>query len=239
MAYAPLNVPFVWEALSVACLNLTKLDLLRCHLNPSSVPGLVLLLSEGCLTSLCIINRNYDDDDETEPLFDEPGGTAFGDALRANKKLKTLDLTSVRLWDHLSAGLSVINGVVGHATLEKLDLSSNKVVVEDRQIVGDVLGRLIAVPSALNNFLLTHCDLTDVGLRPLFHALPGNVNLRELFVFGDNEICTSEFAVEVLEAVRQNTLLKNLGLTTCKFPELGAAAAFVSQRLREQHLQRG
>ena len=54
---APLHVPPVWEALSAACLKLTKLSLSHCGLDPRSVPGLVLLLSNGCLASLSINHR--------------------------------------------------------------------------------------------------------------------------------------------------------------------------------------
>ena len=82
--------------------------------------------------------------------------------------------------------------------------------------------------------ILAHCNLSDVGLRPLFQALPGNANLRLLCIFGDNEVRTSEFAVEVLDAVRQNTLLEGLSLPDGKFPELDAASAFMLQRSREK-----
>ena len=123
---------------------------------------------------------------------------------------------------------------VGHATLRALHLNFDKVAVENRQMVGDVLGRLIAVPSALASLLLFGCDLSNVGLQPLFQALPGNKNLRALYFFGRNEICTNEFAAEVLDAVRQNTSLYALGFDKGKFPELDIAAAFVSQRSREK-----
>ena len=188
---APLHVPRVWEALSVACLKLTELSLSHCHLQPHSVPGLVMLPSEGCLTSLWIGNSPDIGDGEIAPLFDEPGGIAFGDALRANKKLKALELSFLQLWDVLPAGIAIINGVVGHATLEELQLRFNSVAVEKWSTVGDVLGRLIAVPSVLVFLILAHCDLSDVGLRPLFQALPGNASLRLLCVFGDHEVCTS------------------------------------------------
>lgn len=141
----------------------------------------------------------------------------------------------MRLWDVLPAGLAVINGVVGNTTLQALHLDNNTVTVENRQMVGDVLGRLIAVPSALTFLTVAYCDLSDVGLRPLFQALPGNTNLRLLFLWGKDESCTSEFAAEVLEAVRQNTLLRSLGLLRGKFPELDAAVALVSQRWRKKH----
>ena len=229
MEKAPLHVRPVWEALSVACLKLKELSLSHCSLVPRSLPGLVLLLSEGCLTSLSINNLSYFRD-EVGPHFDEPGGIAFGDALRANKRLTALVLKDVQLWGVLPAGLAVINGVVGHTTLQKLQIESNTLAVEKRQLVGDVLGRLIAVRGALNDLWLRFCDLADVGLRPLLQALPGNANLRMLILLGDNEICTSEFAGEVLDAVCQNTSLCILCLED-KFPELEAAQTFVSQRL--------
>ena len=141
---APLHVPPVWKALSVACLKLTELSLSHCHLGPRSVPGLVLLLSEGCLTSLSINNSPDFRDDEVAPLFDQPAGISFGEALRANKKLKALELRRLRLLDVLPAGVAVIDGAVGHATLEKLQLRFDTVAVEKRSTVGDVLGRLIA-----------------------------------------------------------------------------------------------
>ena len=236
---APLHVPLVWEALSVACLKLTDLFLDACRLDPRSVPGLILLLSEGCLTRL-LIDNCPDTGVFAGPLFDEPSGIAFGDALRANKKLKALILNNVRLWDVLPAGVAVINGLVGHATLRALHLNFDKIAVESRQMVGDVFGQLIAVQSALEFLRLVHLDLSDVGLRPLIQALPGNENLGELLVFclNDDDICRSEFAVEVLEAVRQNTSLRNLCFGTSKIPELNAADAFVSQRSQDQHASR-
>ena len=170
---APLHVPLVREALSVACLKLTELSLLSCRLEPRTVPGLVLLLSHGCLTCLWADNQSYSDY-EVGPLFDEPGGIAFGDALRANKTLKVLMLGSVQLWDELPAGLAVIDGVVGHATLKALQLDFNKVAVENRQMVGDVLGRLIAVPSALMNLTLSVCELSMLDFTHSFRLCLAN-----------------------------------------------------------------
>lgn len=224
-----------------ACLKLTRFTLYFCGLNPRSVPGLVLLLSEGCLTSLSISNNftGILPDDQNPLLFDEPGGIAFGAALRANKTLQVLHLQRVRLWDVLPVGLAVINGVVGHKMLVNFALCSNEVAAENRQMVGDALGRLIAVQSALCTLTLPDCGLSDIGLRPIFQALPGNTNLHGLNLDGENDICTIELAAEVLEAVRQNMSLQHLGCVAGKFPELDAAAAFVSQRLREMRASRG
>ena len=258
LSYAPLCVPLVCEALSVACLKLTKLTLASCGLKPRSVPGLVFLISEGCLTGLSITNLctagildddgdedddddaadeddDFDDHHDIAPLFDEPCGIAFGDALRANKTLISLELHFVRLWDVLpAAGPAVVNGIVGHPTLEKLDIGFNKVAAENRHMVGDVLGQLISVPSALTFLSLSHCELSDVGLRPLFQALPSNAKLCVLSIFGDCKICTTEFTAEVLEAVRQNTSLRGLGFDDSMFPGLNTAMAFVKQRLRDK-----
>ena len=171
--------------------------------------------------------------DDVVPLFDEPGGIAFGDALRANKKLTALYLRHVRLWDVFPAGVAVINGIVGHGTLKKLELYFNNVAAQNRQIVGDALGRLIAVPSAFINLTLSHCELWDEGLRPLFqafaHSLPGNANLQTLCVLEHDEICIHDFAVEVREAVQNNTSLRGLGFDS-EFYELDAAVLFTSQR---------
>ena len=126
---APLSVPPVWEALSAGFRKLTTLGTLYlwyCRLEPRSVPGLVLLLAEGCLDRLSIDNCSDDVDDVVEPLFDEPGGIAFGDALRANTKLTTLEIRSARLWDVPPAGLAIIDSIVGHASLTTLDLDDNK-----------------------------------------------------------------------------------------------------------------
>lgn len=107
--------------------------------------------------------------------------------------------------------------------------------------MGDVLGRLIAIPSALVDLSLAYCDLSDVGLRPLFQALPGNTNLRTLYLWYNDEMFTSKFAVEVLESVRHNTSLEGLGFRVGKsqFPEMDAAVAFVEQRSREKGARAG
>ena len=197
------------------------LTLSSCNLNPSSVPGLVHLVDAGTLTSLFIYN-------EYIALFREAEARAFAKAVLDNRTLTKLSLHGVRLWvrgmvvsvlsrlsftwlrtlapqDILATGEVVVEALVGHPTLEVVSLGPNAVADADRQVVGEMLGRLVSVNApSLTSLSVRRCDLCDEGLRGIFAVLATNNHLRTLIC--PHNTISREFTAEVLQAVRTKTL---------------------------------
>jgi hypothetical protein len=208
---ASLDVPevlraFVDAALSLPLLRTVKLD--GCRLSPASAPALARLLGSGTLTELNI--RHAADD----ALLDAPAAVLLGDALRANATLTSLTLYGTRLWSSHAAAAALLGALTGHASLRTLAINADghgaHPSLEDRLHAGALLGALIAADSpALTALNVSTCSLSDVGLRPVFEALPRNSHLRTLICAFD--LISDAFAADVLlPAVRANSSLHTL-----------------------------
>jgi hypothetical protein len=173
-----------------------------CALSPASVPSLVRLLGGGALTSLSISGDAV--------LLDAPDAVLLGNALHTNSVLQQLELVGVGLWINVSAAMTLLSSLVAHPSLRDLNLMANKVAPEEAACAGMALFALVAANApALTELNVSYCDLGDVGLRPLFEALPRNTHLRTLRC-GDNNM-SEELARDVLlPAVRANTSLTTL-----------------------------
>jgi hypothetical protein len=173
-----------------------------CRLSPACVPPLVRLLG-GALTSLTIHNGSWQ-------LLDTPTAALLGRALRTHSTLDKLVLSCVDLWRDAAAATMLLTSLVAHRSLRELDVSFNDATEHAAACAGTVLHALVAANTpALQTLNVSYCNLGDVGLRPLFEALPRNTHLRSMFV-NINDM-REAFARDVLlPAVRANTSLTKL-----------------------------
>ena len=194
----PLDEPDI-EKLTDFALNkhLTALSFFDNELTPAAMPSLTRLLSGKNLTTLHVYNNK-------EVLVPSP---AFCAAVAA-APLVCLHYTFVELFDDLSAGLSLVQAVIGHPTLCHLSLQENSVAPAGHREIGAALGLLVAANSPLITLCLSGCKLGDDGLLPLIDALPHNTHLRRLSC-GHNDL-TQLAAARLLAAVRANLSLIKL-----------------------------
>ena len=226
----------------IAEAGVSNLAIVGCYLTPASLPGLTWLLQAGCLERLDIDNLY-------NALFEEgPDLTAFCDALRSST-LQMLELESCQLWRDPAAAGELLAALVGHQTLRELSLGYNLVTHtpyynsppdDTRRAAGEQLASLITHSSALQKFDLTENHFGEVGMAPIFEALPGSSTLKELLV--KYEFLSREFARDViLPAVRANTSLRTLHFkmfdmspTRTVLSELAEAQAIVAARTRRR-----
>jgi hypothetical protein len=193
----------VGAALSLPLLRTVEL-MTPSRLSPATAPALARLLSSGTLTELIIQN-------DAGALSDAPSAVLLSDALRANARLTSLTLGTTQLWSNHAAAAALLSALTGHASLRELRIrDSGCLFDEDRQHAGVLLCALVAANApALTALDVSHLRLSDIGLRPLFEALPGNSHLRELNCAHNN--ITDAFAADVLlPAVRDNATLRTL-----------------------------
>jgi hypothetical protein len=206
---AKLDVPEVLDAVVDVALSmrLRTVELCNSRLSRASAPALARLLG-----SLPELNINHYGD----ALLDAPAAVLLGDALRANAALASLTLCGARLWTNHVAAATLLGALTGHASLRTLAILSDlrggvgPSLEEVRLHAGTLLGALVAADApALTALDLSHSHLSDVGLRPLFEALPHNSHLRSLDC--SHTLFSAEFARDVLlPAVRANTGLRTL-----------------------------
>jgi hypothetical protein len=201
----PLDASAVLDALIDAALarRFSELDLMRCNLSPASIPAFVRLLGGGAMINLCI-NGGY------QALLDAPAAALLADALRANTTLLKLQLDSVRLWDDIEAGVALITALTAHPSVRELCLMNNRVHADATAAVGAALGALVAANApALRELYVSFSSLGDVGLAPLFAALPRNTHLRVLHC--ELNAISDAFARDrFLPAIRASTSLRKL-----------------------------
>jgi hypothetical protein len=192
--------------------KLTTLRLFDCRLSVEHLAVITRLLKDcSSLHSFVVENAG-------RPVFVGEGMPAFCAALRASK-LESLSLASTGLWgrDEITDGLAVLEALTGHQSLTDLCMGPNQVGhswigddgPDNKTIVSEALGRLVATDSKLEKLDLGYCFLADAGLRSLFEALAGNQKLRVLDC-RDNYL-SGDFARDVvLPAVRANASLRKL-----------------------------
>ena len=140
-------------------------------------------------------------------MFDEPAGVQLAEAL-ASSSLEDLQLGGVNFWNNQAAAAAIMRALTGHPTLQELDLNHN--TPTDEAAAGVALGTLVAANSpALTRLYVNSAFLGDVGLGPIFDALPCNTHLHTLDCC--NTDMSEDFARErFLPAVRANTSLRTL-----------------------------
>jgi hypothetical protein len=174
-------------------------------------------LRDGCLTALHIMLP------ETEPRrqrwLDARAATLLAGALRDNTTLTELSLTAfVSLVP--AAATALLGALTGHPSLRVLRLSGTgggkalrggdgTMEAAAARSDGAALGALIAADApALRELDLSHCDLPDDLLGPLFDALSHNTHLRSLdFSF---KPISEAMANHLLLALRANASLRQL-----------------------------
>ncbi len=205
---APLVTRAALEAVVDAALarQMTSLRFPMCHFAPATVaPTLARALGGGgALTELFISHDEL-------PLLDAPSAALLAGGLRANSTLTSLSLVDVALWRDPHAAAALLAALTGHASLRSLGLGVNRVgAAHEAAAAGAALGALVAANApALTVLALSHNDLGDAGLRPLFEALPANTHLRELNV-SYNDMSAAFARGVLLPAVRANTSLRTL-----------------------------
>jgi len=117
--HAPLNSELALDAVAnLALSQLQYLDLFKCRLSPASLPALTRMLGSGSHLMVLRISNNR------APLLVGVAVPAFCTALRASR-LKTLDLSRMRLWESQADGLAVIAACAAHPTLRTLYIQHN------------------------------------------------------------------------------------------------------------------
>jgi hypothetical protein len=169
------------------------------------VDALVHLLGGGALTSLCITLG-------TVLLWDVRHAALLGGALRAHSSTLTkLELNNISLWHDVAAATTLLASFIAHPCLRELDLQGNPVGAAHEASAGVALAALVAANApALQMLNVSGWQLGDVGLRPLFDALPHNSHLRILNCMGNNMSSEALARDVLLPAVRANTSLKHL-----------------------------
>jgi hypothetical protein len=202
---APLNTAAALDAVVDAALRrrLTSVTLQGCNLSPASAPALVRLIGGGALAKLDIWGGD-------DALLDAATALALGNALRASSTIAAVSLRGVSLWRDPAAATALLGALMGHPSLRSLNISSNTVEPADREEAGALIAALVAVNApALQEVELYYCALGDVGLGPLFDALPANTHLRKLDC--DHNEMSYDFVLErLLPAVRANSSLREL-----------------------------
>jgi hypothetical protein len=203
LSYARLNTAAALDAVVDAALTrrLTSVALDECNLTPASAPALVRLVGGGALAELGIFGST---------LLDVPAALVLGNALRASSTLTSLALTAVNLWRDPAVATALLGALTGHASLCLLNIFGNSVDPAGREEAGAALGALVAANApAMHQLNLSHCDLDDAGLGPLFDALPANTHLRKLTCKG-NDLSDAFVRERLLPAVRANSSLREL-----------------------------
>jgi hypothetical protein len=171
----------------------------------ASVPALVRLLGGGALTSLYISGAGV-------LLPDAHAAALLGGALRAHTTFEKLELDGISLWRDCAAATTLIASLTAHPSLRELDLQGNAVGAAHMASAGAALAALVAANApALQTLNVSGWQLGDVGLRPLFEALPRNTHLRVLITTRIGNDMSEALARDVLlPAVRANTSLTHL-----------------------------
>ena len=183
--------------------------------NAASAPALARLLSSSTwLRRVEVCNA------VGVPLEDSPAAQALGAALRANRTLRCLVLSSVGLWRDMAVAEALLGALVGHPSLKELWLMDDVIHAgDDMAAAGALLAALIAANAPALQFIkLQLLQLGDAGLRLVVDALPHNMHLTTLVL--DRCGMSDDFARgPLLVAVRANASLRRLCTS------FGAAAA--------------
>jgi hypothetical protein len=218
--HMPLNTPAVLDAVVDAALahRLSSLELEVCGLAPASAPALARLLGGGALTALSINTCGL-------RWLDDSAVAVLGDALRASSTLTSLSLLG--LWNEQAVSAALLRALTGHLSLQVLAVHGLLYFAH----AGAALGELVAADApSLVDLDASRCYLGDVGLGPLFEALPHNTHLRTLNCC-DNFVTEAFMRDRLLPAVRANSSLRLLDTGKADiWDEAREAETLVAQR---------
>jgi hypothetical protein len=176
-----------------------------CRLYPIAAPTWVRMLNSTALTYLSVFNG-----DDDPPLLDMPAAALLSAALRANRTLRELHLSTCGLWSDTQAAVELLGALTGHVSINVLDFSFNYAPPLTAEAVGAALGALVAADApALEELHLEACSLGDARTGPLMDALAGNTHLRILNL-RENDVSDTFARDRLLPAIRANTSLREL-----------------------------
>ena len=193
-------------------------------------PALARILGCPALKSLVLWGDH-------SPLLDSPASASLlcRSALRANTRIETLKLNAVALWHNMPAATALMATLQTLQSLTHLEISSNAMQPELAAAAGSAVAALVAQSPALKTLDVSFCDFGDVGLRPIFDALPQAHNLESLDCSGNQH--SDAFAVEhMLPAVRACAPLRQL--SGGSYPALHTAMQILEQRRRRDQRYR-
>ena len=184
-------------------LRLTKLVLAGCRMGPASAAALPRLLRGNALLELAVGFGNG------ITLLDAHAASLLTEALRSNRMLTSLELTSVGLWQDVDAAATLFGALVGHASLTRIAVFGNRGQGAEAGVCA-LLGALVAADSPQLRMLnFASNELGDAGLRPLVDALPRNTHLQELICVHNS--MSAAFALDrLMPALTANTSLRRL-----------------------------
>jgi hypothetical protein len=216
LSWFPLDAHAELDAVIAAALScrLQHLTFGSCHVAAASAPALARLLGSSTLTTLKVYNEG--EQEHHAVCLDAPGAALLAAALRANSTLTELLFASVGMWRDATVAAdaeTLLAALPAHPSLRVLNLSGNHCTPATVHIAGAALGALVAANTpALHELSAYECSLGDMGLGPLFAALPRNTHLRTLECYENG--MSAAFARDVLlPAVRANTSLCMLKLS--------------------------
>ena len=146
--------------------------------------------------------------------------------------LVALRLNGVNLGCSHDAYLTLLRALIGHGTLQELNLYGNPPGGEPECIaVGHSLAQLVEAHSRLHSLDVGCCSLGDAGMRPLFAAVARSGRLREL-PCNYNEISAACARDVVLPAVQTNASLRQISFAQSepRIDELAQAEKLVRAR---------
>jgi hypothetical protein len=198
---------------AVLARGVTKLTLHACVPTPSAAPALARLLSSDTMTELTLdIRDTYYFDVSGVRMLTRASAELLASALRANSTLQRLALRKMLLFDDTDAAVALLRGLVGHASLRRLDLSCNTTDHADAATIGAALGEIVGANApALHELSLDDCHLRARALGPLMAALVRNTNLRVLSL-AEHDMSLVFVNQHVVPALRANTTLRDFNL---------------------------
>jgi hypothetical protein len=198
---------------AVLARGVTKLTLHACVPTPSAAPALARLLSSDTMTELTLdIRDTYYFDVSGVRMLTRASAELLASALRANSTLQHLALRKMLLFDDADAAVALLRGLVGHASLRRLDLSCNTTDHADAATIGAALGEIVGANApALHELSLDDCHLRARALGPLMAALVRNTNLRVLSL-AEHDMSLVFVNQHVVPALRANTTLRDFNL---------------------------
>jgi hypothetical protein len=204
----PLHAPGVLDAVVDAALarHLRDVIFMDCSLSPASAPALACLLGSCDLTFLHIVGSL------APGLLDGPAAARLSIALRNNSVLTDLALRAANLWQDAAGASLLLGALIAHPSLHSVDVSWNGVSEANQAAAGCAFAALIAAnATALEELIVSACDLGDEGMGHVIDALRSNTHLRTLKCT-DNDMTDEFVRARLLPMVRANATLSTLEL---------------------------
>ena len=203
-------------------LRLARPELYDCGLRPAFAGALHLLLSGDALRELTLwrsgppLATPAPSGPTAVPFsaaaaaLDAHAVTLLADALQSNRTLTTLCISAPGLWRDVDAAALLLQALVGHASLTRIDLRHNAVGHAAAAAIGALLGELVAADSSLRVLNVSFNRLGAAGLGPLLDALPQNTHLRELHIEDTDALDAAFVSGRLMPALVANTSLQTL-----------------------------